>query len=70
MTGVQTCALPIFKQHYLGQWTVEDNNKIYRYNEDRNSWNGNLKDYGWKPWQYVLGIDLGYEDATALALLA
>ena len=35
-----------------------------------NSWNGNLKDYGWKPWQYVLGIDLGYEDATALALLA
>jgi len=59
-----------FRQHYLGQWTIEDNNKIYRYNTDRNGWDGVLPDYGWKPWQYVLGIDLGFNDATALVLLA
>ena len=59
-----------FKQHYLGQWVIEDNNKIYKYKPERNDWDGVLKDYGWKQWQYALGIDLGFDDATALVLMA
>jgi hypothetical protein len=61
---------PWFQQHYLGKWVVDTSNKIYRYTAERNNWNGKLKDYGWKPWQYTLGIDLGFNDATALVLLA
>jgi hypothetical protein len=61
---------PWFQQHYLGKWVIEDSNKIYRYKGERNSWDGTLKDYGWKEWNYVLGIDLGFNDATALVLLA
>jgi len=61
---------PWFQQHYLARWVIEDSNKIYRYTGDRNAWNGQLPDYGWKPWQYTLGIDLGFNDATAFALLA
>lgn len=61
---------PFFQQHYLGRWVVDSNNKVYRYTPERNAWDGNLPDYGWKPFQYVLGIDLGFNDATALALLA
>lgn len=61
---------PWFQQHYLGKWVIEDSNKIYRYSPARNDWDGSLKDYGWKPWQYTLGIDLGFNDATAFALLA
>ena len=61
---------PFFQQHYLGRWVVDTSNKVYRYDGTRNGWDGNLPDYGWKPWQYVLGIDLGFNDATAFALLA
>lgn len=61
---------PWFQQHYLGKWVVDTSNKVYRYSSERNSWDGVLKDYGWKAWQYVLGIDLGFNDATAFALLA
>lgn len=59
-----------FKQMYLAQWVSIDENKIYRYNRERNAFDGVLPDYGWTPWQYVLGIDLGFNDATALSLLA
>jgi len=61
---------PWFQQHYLGRWVVDSSNQIYRYNDDRNGWNGTLPDYGWTRWNYVLGIDLGFADATALVLLA
>lgn len=59
-----------FRQHYLGEWVTDDSNKIYRYRHDRNGWNGVLPNYEWEPWRYVLGLDLGYEDSTALSLLA
>jgi hypothetical protein len=61
---------PWYQQHYLGRWVVDDSAKIYRYAGDRNAWDGKLKDYGWNPWQYTLGIDLGFNDATALVLMA
>jgi len=61
---------PWFQQHYMGKWVSDTSNKVYRYAGERNAWNGILPDYGWKPWQYVLGIDLGFNDATAFSLLA
>lgn len=61
---------PWFRQHYLGEWVVDSSNKVYRYEGNKNGWDGILPDYGWKPFQYVLGIDLGFNDATALVLLA
>jgi hypothetical protein len=61
---------PWFQQHYLGKWVTEDSSKIYRYRSERNDWDGRLPAYGWKNWNYVLGIDLGFDDATALCLLA
>lgn len=61
---------PWFQQHYLGKWVIEDSNKIYRYSSARNLYDGTLPDYGFTNWQYVLGIDLGFSDCTALVLLA
>jgi len=61
---------PWYKQHYLGQWVIEDSNRIYKYTSARNDWDGILKEYSWKNWNYVLGIDLGFNDATALVLMA
>jgi len=60
-----------YRQHYLGQWVIEEDAKIYRYNMDRNGWDGILPEYGnTYAWVYTLGIDLGFEDSTALTLLA
>lgn len=61
---------PWFQQHYLGRWVALESSRVYRYDEEVNGWSGTLPDYGWKPWQFVLGIDLGFNDATALVLLA
>ena len=61
---------PWWKQHYEGKWVIESTNKMYRYDPTRNDWSGELPDYGFKNWNYVLGIDLGFNDATALVLMA
>lgn len=52
-----------YKQHWLGEWQVELSARIYKYNEKLN-----------KPvilpsgYQYILGVDLGYEDDTAFVV--
>lgn len=55
---------PLFKQHYLGQWVVDDSKLVYRYLAGRNDFNGALPARVGE-YRYVLGIDLGYENATA-----
>ncbi len=53
-----------FRQHYMGEWVVDLGSRVYKYNEKINSWPmADLKGY-----QYVLGIDLGYEDDTAFVV--
>lgn len=57
---------PWFKQNYLGQYVVDTEALCYRYRPDVNlvkSSTVSKFDF------YVLGIDLGYEDATAFSLL-
>lgn len=57
---------PWFKQNYLGQYVVDTNALCYRYRPDVNL--VKAQTIG-KLDHYVLGIDLGYEDATAFSLL-
>ena len=53
-----------FKQMYLGEWVIDTDKLVYKYEENRN-------DFKMLPvmrsgeWHYVLGIDLGYEDDSA-----
>lgn len=61
---------PLFKQHYLGQWVIETDKLVYKFNPDRNLFDqrpNTLKPDGWS---YVLGVDLGYEDDSAFAVCA
>lgn len=58
---------PWFKQMYLGQWVIDTDKLVYKYEVNRNSFltlpvlkNGNYR--------YVLGVDLGYDDASAFSL--
>jgi Terminase RNaseH-like domain len=58
---------PSIQREWFGKWIVDDNSLVYHYNEE-------LNDYGSLPsgkqWVYILGVDLGFEDSDALAVLA
>ena len=61
---------PWFRQMYLGQWVIESDKLVYRYAPGRNDYGGTLPHHPRGKWHYVLGIDLGYTDATALTVAA
>lgn len=59
---------PRFKQHYLGQWEIEETGRVYRYDPDRNA--GVLPPLGGE-YSLVLGVDLGHSpDPSAFTLVA
>lgn len=60
---------PFFKQMYLGQWVIDLDSLVYKFNEDRNVYT-DLPMLSNGEWQYLLGVDLGYEDASAFVVVA
>ncbi len=60
---------PMFKQMYLGQWVIDEDALVYKFNQERNVYDSiPLQASG--DWQYLLGVDLGYEDASAFVVVA
>lgn len=59
---------PAFKQMYLGQWVIDEDALVYKYNEERNTVK-NLPMYSSGQWQYLMGVDLGYEDDSAFTVV-
>ena len=64
--GILNPVDPSYKREYLGLWVRDDQDIIYAYDE------GNLfeKVPESNDWEYVLGVDLGYHDATAFVVAA
>ena len=58
---------PLFKQWYLNQWVIDENKLVYRFAYNRNEYQ-TLPQYRTGQWQYVLGVDLGYEDDSAFVV--
>lgn len=58
---------PQFRQWYLNEWVVDEEKLCYKFNEGKNLYSErpNLRS---ELWTYVLGIDLGWEDDTALVV--
>jgi len=56
---------PRFRQHYLGEWYVDLSALVYKYSAEVNNAASLPLDH---VYHYVLGVDLGYEDATAFVL--
>jgi len=58
---------PSIQREWMGRWVYDPDSLVFQYVATTN-------DYGDLPervrWQHVLGVDLGYDDADALALLA
>lgn len=55
---------PYFKQMYLGEYVVDSSKLVYRFSEERNTMRSPLPDN----LLYVLGVDLGFDDASAFSL--
>lgn len=61
---------PLWKQMYLGEWFIDTDSLVYKYKEERNRILKLPEIKGRSSWNYVLGVDLGFEDATAFSLCA
>ncbi len=60
---------PMFRQMYLGQWVIDEDALVYKFNPERNLYDViPLQSQG--DWQYTLGVDLGYEDDSAFVVVA
>jgi hypothetical protein len=56
-----------FRRNYLGEWVTEFRNKVYKFDAGRNTWEGDFPSL--EGWTFVLGVDLGWHDATALVVV-
>lgn len=59
---------PSIRREWFGEWVIDKDSLVYHYDEEAN-------DFIERPdlpgsWNYLLGVDIGYHDADALALLA
>lgn len=62
----QVDTTPSFRRNFLGEWATERSERVYVVDPKRNV----IPSYKRKPTdRYVLGIDLGWHDATAFAVM-
>jgi hypothetical protein len=57
---------PTYRREYLGEWARDENALVFSWSPAC-EWDGRLPDAAW---QYVIGVDLGHEDADAIVVLA
>jgi hypothetical protein len=57
---------PVYLREWKGQWIRSDDSLVYKYNPDRNFYT-ELPHHE-HDFDYILGVDLGYEDATAFVI--
>lgn len=72
---------PAFRSQWLGQWVTETTTHVYKYDPRRNDLTdaalihaliNRLPDARYAPdgWHYIIGVDLGWDDATAISIAA
>lgn len=59
----------LYKQWYLNQWVVDEEKLVYKYKEGFNDYQA-LPYYPYGTWNYILGVDQGYEDPSAFSVCA
>lgn len=56
---------PIYKREWQGLWVRSEDSLVYRFNRERNLYDGNYP----KNMTYILGIDFGWNDDNAFCIL-
>ena len=57
---------PTFRRQYLGEWVEDLDSLVYKFEHDRDCYSELPRGLAWSR---ILGIDYGYRDATALAVV-
>jgi len=55
-----------YKAMFLGQWSLDDDDLVYRFGSDRNLY----KELPVAEYQYLLGVDMGFNDDAAFVVFA
>lgn len=58
---------PSFLREYRNQWVLDVESLWIRYKADLNGYNDLPKDH---KWNYIMGVDVGFKDADAIAIIA
>ncbi len=58
---------PTFQREYLGRWVQDNNALVYKYNWMKNDYDALPEGH---KWETIFGIDIGHDDADAIAVLA
>lgn len=58
---------PTLLREYLNKWVLDVNSLWVRYNENINNFKELPKEH---KWHYIMGVDIGFKDADAIAILA
>lgn len=59
---------PTIQREYFGKWTLDLESLLIHYDEKKNHYD-DLPTFK-TPWNYIMGIDLGFDDSDAIAVLA
>ncbi len=59
---------PSIQREWFGRWTLDTNALVYRVDPSRNVYDA--LPMVREPWEYVIGVDLGFDDADAIVVLA
>lgn len=59
---------PVWRREYMGEWCPSDDVMVYSYSASLNQYDGKLPEG--HDWKYILGMDIGFEDPTAIVVAA
>lgn len=58
---------PSIQREWYGRWVVDESSLVYHYSPTKNHYDSLPREV---EWTYIIGVDLGFDDADALAVLA
>lgn len=59
---------PVIQREWFGRWCYDPSSLVFRYNAQVNHYDS--LPGAQRPWEYVIGVDLGFDDADAVCVLA
>lgn len=58
---------PTIQRECFGRWAVDTDSLVFKYNKEKNDFD---KLPHLKTWHYIIGVDIGFDDSDAIAVIA
>jgi hypothetical protein len=59
---------PTYRREYCGEWVIDPSKQVYKFDQRVNTICGKPGDV--QGWRYLIGVDFGWHDATAICVVA